>query len=189
MVGTFGSGRRHVPRPTVERTPRIYIGDIARSLSTPRAREGSIRVVIDGAEMALDVKCDPRNYGGDGQWFFLCRACSKKVQHLYLRDDPRDERRLVCRRCAGPLTYASQRTNRRGLHRVRNLRRRLGAPVNILAPLPPRPRNVWAAAQYDRLVRELARAEALIAAELHAIVPRVRRRLRHEHSNRDARRT
>jgi hypothetical protein len=73
---------------------------------SPLAREATISILVNGK---LDVMCDPRNYGGDAQRFFLCPTCSKKVQHLYLRD----ERLLACRRCAG-LTYASQHTRRRG---------------------------------------------------------------------------
>ena len=38
---------------------------------------------------------DSRNYGGDGQRFFLCSVCSRKVQHLYLRGEGE---RLACRR-------------------------------------------------------------------------------------------
>ena len=117
---------------------------------------------------------DPRNYGGDGQRFFLCGTCSKKVMHLYFRNE-----RLACRRCAG-LTYRSQHTKRRGLHRARDLRRKLGASEELLAPLPPRPRNVWAAAYYDRLVAQLVAAEAVIAAQLRDMVVRVRQRLKHD---------
>jgi hypothetical protein len=37
-----------------------------------------------------------------------------------------------------------------------------------------------AAAKYDRLVGQLVAAEAVIAAQLHDIVVRVRRRLKHD---------
>jgi hypothetical protein len=174
----FG-GKPHKPRPTVETTPRIGVGDlqkVARPPYGPLAREATVRVVVNGKPEALDVVCDARNYGGDGQRFFLCPMCSKKVQHLYL---PREGERLACRRCAG-LTYRSQHTRRRGLHRARDLRRKLGASEELLAPLPPRPRQHMAAAQYDRLVAQLVAAESVIAAMLRDMVMRVRRRLRHE---------
>jgi hypothetical protein len=150
---------------------------------TAFAREATVSVLINGKLEAIDVVCDPRNYGGDGQRFFLCATCSRKVQHLYLRDE-----RLVCRRCAS-LTYASQHTKRRGLHRARDIRRKLGASEELLAPLPPRPRQHMAAAKYDRLVAQLVAAEAVIAAQLRDMVVRVRRRFEHDrHRDRDSNR-
>src|SRR5262249_36981665 len=114
MSAPFGvGGRPRKSRPTVEATARIFVGDLARSLFTGLAREGSVTVVINGGPEAISVVCDPRNYGGRGQPYFLCGMCSRKCQHLYLRDDPRDGRRLTCRRCSsgsGGLTYASQHT-------------------------------------------------------------------------------
>ena len=173
----FGKGRPRKPRPTVENTPRIYIGELRGAACLPLtafAREATVSVLINGKLEAIDVVCDPRNYGGDGQRFFLCATCSRKVQHLYLRDE-----RLACRRCAG-LTYRSQHTKRRGLHRARDIRRKLGASEELLAPLPPRPRQHMAAAKYDRLVGQLVAAEAVIASQLHDMVVRVRRRLKHD---------
>src|SRR5262249_29601335 len=64
------------------------------------------------------------------------------------------------------LDYASRHTRRRGLNRVRNLRRRLGAPPGLLSPVPPRPRY-WNRAYHVKLLAELAEAEAVIAARLH----------------------
>ena len=184
--GVGGRPRRKT-RPFVEDVPRIGIGDLARSLFTRLAREG-VRIVINGAEMVLDVVCEPRHFGGDGRWFFLC-TCGRRVCHLYyVRADERAAQRLACRRCAGPLTYASQHTRRRGLNRVRRLREKIGALPSPLVPLPPRPRH-WRRDYWVRTIARLAVAEATIAAELHAMIPRVRRRLRHGHSNRDARRT
>jgi len=149
---------------------------------TAFAREATIRVVVDGKPETLDVVFDDRNYGGRGQPYFLCGTCSRKVQHLYLR--LRDER-LACRRCAA-LTYASQCMLRRGLHRARDIRRKLGASEELLAPLP---RQHMAAAKYDRLVGQLVAAEAVIAAQLHDMVMRVRRRLEHDrHRDRNSNR-
>ena len=150
---------------------RVIFGSsirLARLPLTAFARETTVRVVVNGKPETLDVVSDARNYGGDGQQFFLCPACSRKVQHLYLRDE-----RLACRRCAG-LTYRSQHTKRRGLHRARDLRRKLGASEELLVPLPLRPRQHMAAAKYDRLVAQLVAAEAVIAAQLHDMVVRVR---------------
>jgi hypothetical protein len=182
----FGiGGKPHKPRPTVENTPRIYIGELRGIATAPFgafAREATISILVNGKPEAIDVVSDPRNYGGDGQRFFLC-TCSRKVQHLYFRDE-----RLACRKCAG-ITYRSQLTKRRGVHRARDLRRKLGASEELLSPLPPRPRQHMAAAKYDRLVARLVAAEAVIAAQLRDMVVRVRRRLRHDrHRDRDSNR-
>jgi hypothetical protein len=183
----FGKGRPRKAQPTVETTPRISIGDlrgVARSLFTAsRVRETTVNVVINDKPEAIELMFDPRFFGGV-QALFLCGTCSRKCQHLYFRDDPRDGRRLACRRCAG-LTYKSQHTRRRGLNRVRRLREKIGALPSPLAPIPQRPRYVRRDYWVRRLA-ELARAEAALAAQLHAIIPRMRRRLKHDrhHSNR-----
>jgi len=187
----FGKGRPRKPRPTVETTPRIGVREIQGAAQPPlsgsRAREATVSILVNGKPETIDVVCDPRNYGGDGQRFLLCVMCSRKVQHLYL---PREGERLACRRCAGRLTYASQHTRSRGLHRARDLRRKLGASEELLSPLPPRPRQHMAAAKYDRLVAQLVAAEAVIAAQLRDMVVRVRRRLKHDrHRDRDSNRT
>src|SRR5262249_30185024 len=103
---------------------------------------------------------------------------------LYLRDDPRDGRRLACRRCSRGVTYASRCTRRRRINRVRRLREKIGALPSPLAPIPQRPRHVRRDYWVRRLA-ELARAEAALAAQLHAIIPRIRRRLKDgRHSDR-----
>src|SRR5262249_42826408 len=148
----FGKGRPRKPRPTVEQTPRIDVRDLRRSPFTPHAREATIRVVI-GKPPALEEVEHARFFVGDGQRYFLCSACSRKVQHLYV--PPLQDERLICRKCAA-LDYRSRTTRRRGINRARNLRRKLGAPANILAAVPPRPPH-WSRAYYRRLVGELAR--------------------------------
>ena len=172
----FGKGRPRKPRPLVETTPRIGVGDlrgIARLPLRGVAREGTVRVLVNGKLEALDVVCEARNYGGGGQRYFLCPTCSRRVWHLYLRDE-----RLVCRRCAG-LTYRSQHTRRRGLNRVRDLRRKLGAPPSPLAPVPPRPSR-WRRDYHARLLAQLVAAEGVIAAQLRDMVGAVRRRLKRD---------
>ena len=167
----FGKGRPRKPRPLVERTPRICVYDLATS-PHPLARE-EVPVIVNGRPEVLEVVRDARNYGGDGQRYFLCPVCSQKVYHLYLRSDGE---RLTCRRCAA-LTYASRHTRRRGLNRVRNLRRNLGAPPGLLSPVPPRPRY-WSRAYHAKLLAELAEAEVVIAARLRDTLRQVRRRSR-----------
>jgi hypothetical protein len=119
----------------------------------------------------LEVVREPRHLGGDGQRYFLCPVCSRKVFHLYVRDE-----RLACRRCAG-LDYRSRHVRRRRLHRARNLRRKLGAAPSLLAPLPSRP-PYWRRDHWARAIAELAAVEAVLAAQLHATLEQVRRRKR-----------
>jgi hypothetical protein len=128
----------------------------------------------------LEVVREPRYLGGDGQRYFLCPVCARKCQHLYLLPgrDSRVGTQAVCRRCAG-LTYRSRTTRRRGINRVGRLRRRLGAAPDPLAPLPPRPRY-WRRDYWARALARLALAESVIAGQLHAMIPRVRRRLKRD---------
>ena len=176
----FGvGGKPRKPRPLVDSSARICVYDVRGVATAPLmalARE-AVTVVINGAEMVIDVVRDARFLGG-GQRYFLCPDCSRKVWHLYVRDE-----RLACRKCAG-LDYASKHTRRQGLNRVRNLRRKLGATPNPLAPVPPRP-PYWRRDHWARAITQLALAETVLAAQLHAMVPRVRRRLKHgRHSSR-----
>jgi hypothetical protein len=181
----FGvGGKPRKPRPLVETTPRICVYDVQGAATAPFtafARETTVRVVVNGKPQALDVVWEPRHLGGDGQKFFVC-GCGRRVQHLYVRpDEP-----LSCRRCVG-LSYRSKHTRRQGLNRIRRLREKLGALPSPLAPIPPRPRY-WRRDYWARTVAELAAAEAVLAAQLHAMIPRVRRRLKHDrHSDRAAR--
>jgi hypothetical protein len=174
-LSTFGKGRPRKPRPLVDTTPRICVYDVrgvATAPLTALARE-EITVVINGAEMVIDVVRDARHLGGDGQRYFLCPDCSRKVWHLYVRDE-----RLACRKCAA-LDYRSRHVRRRGLNRARRLRQKLGAPAGLLGPIPPKPPR-WRRDHWTRTVAELAVAEGRIAGMLHAMIPRVRRRLKHD---------
>src|SRR5262249_47288931 len=189
MSASFGRGRpRRKTRPFIEDVPRIFVGDVACALSAAshaRARATTIHAVINGKPEVLDVVHEPCNYGGNGRPFFLCGTCSKKVLHLYLLGDGdrRDGKRLACRRCSG-VVYASQHTRRRGINRARRLRARIGALPSVLAPLPSRPPH-WRRDYWLKRLVELARAEGALAAELHAIVPRVRQRLKHDRQHRN----
>src|SRR5262245_9563067 len=158
----FANGRPRKPRPLVETTPRI-----ASAPHRGVARE-QVTVVLDGKEQTLTIVRQPRIHGQEAFWD--CPHCGKLRWHLYVRDGE-----VACRVCLG-LDYACRRTRNTAALRARKLRRKLGAPASILGPLPPRPRNVWVAARYDRLVRELAICEAALAARLGDMVGRRRRR-------------
>ena len=116
-----------------------------------------------------------RIHGQEAYWD--CPRCGKLRWHLYLHNSE-----IACRECLG-LTYRCNTTRNTAALRARKLRRRLGAAPGLLSPIPPRPRNVWAAARYDRLVRELAICEAVLAARLRAMVGR--RRKRHDRHSGD----
>jgi len=104
---------------------------------------------------------------------FGCYLARKVWWHLYVRDE-----RLACRKCAA-LDYRSRHVRRRGLNRARRLRQKLGAPAGLLGPIPPKPPR-WRRDHWTRTVAELAVAEGRIAGMLHAMIPRVRRRLKHD---------
>jgi hypothetical protein len=131
------------------------------------ARE-EVRVVVDGREQQLAIVRQDRIHGQEAFW--ECPACGKLRWHLYLLGG-----QIGCRVCLG-LDYPCRRTRNTAAIRAAKLRRRLGAPVGLLSPLPPRPRNVWVAAYYDWLVREIAAAEAVITARLRDMVGRRRKR-------------
>jgi len=131
------------------------------------ARE-DVTVTLDGVERVLTIVREERIHGSQGYW--LCNRCGAARWHLYIRGSE-----IACRKCFS-LTYASQRTRNGAALRARKIRRKLGAAPGLLAPLPPRPRNVWAARYYDKLVRELAACEGSLAQRLGAMVERRRKR-------------
>src|SRR5262249_37754597 len=130
------------------------------------ARE-DVRVVVDGREQTLTVVRQDRIHGQEAYW--CCNRCGALRWHLYIRDS-----QIGCRECLG-LTYAVKTTRNTAALRARKIRRALGGAPGLLAPLPPRPRNVLAAARYDRLVRELAVCETAIAQKLGDMVGRRRK--------------
>jgi len=56
------------------------MGTVAALPLRALAREATVRVVVNGRAEVLDVVCDPRNYGGDGQRFFLCGTCFPRIE-------------------------------------------------------------------------------------------------------------
>lgn len=160
----FRSGPPRRPKPTLESVPRLLPPP-----SRGRARE-TVTVTLGGVEHRLEIIRQPRIHGTQGYW--TCNRCGRLCWYLHIRGTE-----IACRKCFS-LTYASQRTRHGAALRAAKIRRRLGAAPGLLGPLPPRPRNVWARAYHDKLVRKLAICEAAIAQRLGRMVERKRRRRR-----------
>jgi hypothetical protein len=131
------------------------------------ARE-TVVLRVDGLEQPVEVVRQNRFLGGT-QAYWRCPRCAVLRSHLYVRDSA-----LACR-CCHQLDYRSRHVPR-AVARAAKLRRRLGAGPGLLSPLPSRPRHHSAAARYDRVARELAATEAVLAEMLGATVKAVERR-------------
>ena len=79
----------------------------------------------------------PCNFGGERHWF-LCPHCRGRAAVLYENSNSH----FVCRRCSN-LAYASQNESDidRQYRKVRGLRARLGASMNLLEPVIWNPRG------------------------------------------------
>ena len=163
MVGSFGTGHQRTHKPLVETTQRV-----AAPPSTGLARE-TVTLLVDGVPQELEVVRQDRIHGQQAYW--RCpRRCAALRSHLYVVDGS-----LTCRVCGG-LTYRSQHVLHPAVTWAAKLRRKLGATSGLLSPLPPRPQHNMQAARYDRLARELAAAEAVIAELLGATIKALERR-------------
>ena len=163
MVGSVGTGHQRTHKPLVETTQRV-----AAPPSTGHARE-MVTLLVDGVPQELEVVRQDRIHGQQAYW--RCpRRCAALRSHLYVVDGS-----LTCRVCGG-LTYRSQHVLHPAVTWAAKLRRKLGATSGLLSPLPPRPQHNMQAARYDRLARELAAAEAVIAELLGATIKALERR-------------
>ena len=86
---------------------------------------------------------------------FFCPGCHRGAYHLHDKGGL-----FACRNCCR-YDYRSRHRQRfnPAFARIARLRKKLGASPDPLSPLPPRPRWHMSRVYYDRLVRELARAE------------------------------
>jgi hypothetical protein len=87
------------------------------------------------------------NYGNHRSWF-LCSLCGRRVAILH-----HGLSGFLCRHCYD-LAYASQREPQRArmMRKARKIRNRLGASMNLLAPIVGKPKGMhWDT--YRRLVR------------------------------------
>jgi hypothetical protein len=87
----------------------------------------------------VSVTWSDRNFGGR-QPYFLCPEghCGKRVALLYLAKS-----KLACRTCSR-LAYESQYETKhlRLMRRASKLRKKLGAPARLLAPIPEKPKGM-----------------------------------------------
>jgi hypothetical protein len=122
----------------------------------------TVDILVNGNRVPVD-------WDVQGRPWFLCPACGRRRQHLYL-----DE--LVCRRCAG-LDYSSRHLHRTvpGLHRIRRLRRKIGVDQRPFAPLPRRQRHHL---RYHRIVAEITALECGLVEHLGSINRDLDRRIR-----------
>jgi hypothetical protein len=94
----------------------------------------------------------PCNRGGKRPWF-LCPSCNRRVVVLYHCGY------FGCRRCHR-LAYKSQQVSKweRPVHRIRQIRTRLGGRPDILGPFPPKPPRMRCST-YQRLESEERKAQ------------------------------
>jgi hypothetical protein len=156
------------------RTAKRKLDDAQRVTAPPHAglmRERLV-VLVNGVPHVVEVVRQPRHLGGT-QAYWCCPQCSALRSDLFVVDGV-----LLCRVCHR-LDYRSRHVPR-AVHRAAKLRRKLGAEPGLLSPIPKRPRNRWAAARYDRLVRELRAVENVLAGALSATVQAIKRRAERE---------
>ncbi len=96
-------------------------------------------------EAKVGRRFTPCNLGGRRIWF-ECRACGRRAALLYV-----DGMQICCRRCLDlPYRVQCENSTDRLLRRIQRVRKKLGAPGNLLAPVPPRKpyQRVWT---YDKM--------------------------------------
>jgi hypothetical protein len=107
------------------------------------------------------------HYGGQRPWF-LCPGCQRRVAVLC-----GDGKWFLCRHCY-QLPYGSQQETAEGrlLRKVRKLRERLGASINLLEPLWTKPKGMhWRT--FDRLVQEEEAAQRAQLVLMHTVIDRL----------------
>lgn len=118
----------------------------------------------------IRVERVPRHFGGS-QPYFVCRRCDQRAVKLY-----RGSGCYLCRRCHN-LAYECQREDAvdRAFRRLGKIKARLGGDPDILAPFPPKPRDMWQRTyerHWYRYLEAEARAEAAFAHQFEGILRR-----------------
>lgn len=115
----------------------------------------------------------PCTYGGERPWFICPGAgCGRRVGSLYARAEY-----FLCRHCYN-LAYSCQKESAhdRSLRTVRNIRRRLGASENVMAPFPRKPKGMhWRT--YSRLRNKHYEAECRCWSALETWLHKMAKRL------------
>jgi hypothetical protein len=124
---------RRCDRRPIETVPALRVGD--------RGRPADLEVVVAGKAVL--------------QQYLRCPQCARMARVLY---DPDGDENWRCQRCA-KLDYSSRHELRDPLAMAVELRRKIGADLALLSPLPARPTERHAARRYDLLTAELAVAE------------------------------
>jgi hypothetical protein len=118
----------------------------------------------------LDLDWTPCHYGGQRPWF-RCPGCQRRVAVLCL-----DGQWFLCRHCY-ELPYGSQQETAedRSLRKVRTLRERLGASMNLLEPIWTKPKGMhWRT--FERLLQEEETAQRAQLVLMHAAIERLEAR-------------
>jgi hypothetical protein len=99
----------------------------------------------------------------------VCPRCGRRCRHLYFPE-------LVCGTCLR-LDYACRHAARSvsGLHKLKQLRRRIGVSEQPFSPLPKRPRSHT---RYNRIADEIRALERGLVAHLGSINQTRQRRIR-----------
>jgi ribosomal protein L37AE/L43A len=105
---------------------------------------------------------------------FLCPGCGRGCYHMHEKAGT-----WACSRCCG-YDFKSRHRWRfsPAFRRISRLRKKLGADPRPLSSLRPRPRWRMSRVYYDRLVAELARAEAAAYADVGRLLADLNKRLK-----------
>jgi hypothetical protein len=133
--------------------------------------EGSFRIELGRLDQTIDLRSQPRAFGGR-QWYFLCPRTHRYASVLW---KPPGASRFCARQTWGrQVAYRSQFLDRdnRAHHGQAKIKTRL---IGDLDPdewdLPPKPKRMrWAT--YNRYVERYDRYEAMLDENLFALVAR-----------------
>src|SRR5215831_5568775 len=159
------NGPPRTARRMIDSVQRIG-SPLARALDGTLAREAMV-LSVGGEQIEVEVERQERPRGGcQGYWH--CPRCDRRCCHLYVLHGA-----VACRLCHGPLDYRSRHTLHPALIKAAKIRRRIGAG-HVLSAIPKRPPR-WRRDYWERLIRELAANERVIADMLGATLRAVKR--------------
>lgn len=129
----FGESWSRMGSPSIRLDVRVHLGYFHVQ---GERRFGDKWIPIEVKIGRRFTKC---HFGGRRIWF-ECHRCGLRAAILYV-----DGVKMHCRRCADlPYRVQCENTTDRLIRRLQKLRKRLGAPANLLAPVPwKRPYKRW----------------------------------------------